>query len=41
MQNSDLAAVLESKITGNTVRIGRKLAEEIVKALKGEKSETD
>lgn len=37
MQNNDLAAILESKITGNTVRIGRKLAEEIVKALKGEK----
>lgn len=36
MQNNDLASVLESKITGNTVRIGRKLAEEIVKALKGE-----
>jgi len=28
---------LESKITGNTVRIGRTLAEEIVKALKGAK----
>ena len=37
MQNKDLAAILELKITGNTVRIGRKLAEEIVKALKGEK----
>lgn len=36
MQNKDLAAILESKITGNTVRIGRTLAEEIVKALKGE-----
>lgn len=36
MQNNDLAAILESKITGNTVRIGRTLAEEIVKALKGE-----
>ena len=39
MQNNDLAAVLESKITGNTVIIGRKLAEEIVKALKGERNE--
>lgn len=37
MQNKDLADILESKIAGNTVRIGRKLAEEIVKALKGEK----
>ncbi len=37
MQNNDLAAILESKITGNTIRIGRKLAEEIVKALKGER----
>jgi hypothetical protein len=36
MQNNDLAAILESKITGSTVRIGRTLAEEIVKALKGE-----
>ena len=36
MQNNDLSAVIESKITGNTVRIGRTLAEEIVKALKGE-----
>lgn len=36
MQNKDLAAILESKIMGNTVRIGRTLAEEIVKALKGE-----
>lgn len=35
MQNNDLAAILEAKITGNTVRIGRKLAEEIVKALRG------
>lgn len=33
MQNKDLAAILESKITGNTVRIGRTLADEIVKAL--------
>ncbi len=30
---------LESKITSNTVRIGRKLAEEIIKALKGERNE--
>ena len=37
MQNKDLAAALESEITGNTVRIGKTLAEEIVKALKGEK----
>ena len=36
MQNNDPSAALESKITGNTVRAGRKLAEEIVKALKGE-----
>lgn len=36
MQNKDLAAILELKITGNTVRIGKTLAEEIVKALKGE-----
>lgn len=39
MQNKELADILESKITGNTVRIGRTLAEEIVKALKG-KSES-
>ena len=37
MQNNDLAAILESKITGNTVRSGKTLAEEIVKALKGER----
>ena len=36
MQNKELAIILEIKITGNTVRIGRTLAEEIVKALKGE-----
>ena len=36
MQNKELAAILEAKITGNTIRIGRTLAEEIVKALKGE-----
>lgn len=33
MQNNDLSSILESKITGNTVRIGRKLAEEVVKGV--------
>ncbi len=41
MQNNDLAAALEPKITSNTVRIGRTPAEEIVRALKGERNEID